>query len=159
MLFLLFVLLVGLTGCLHKMHDTIDSLPVGAYSLDKSFESAPEPVRPIIARIFQRKGFVLEDININSDQNRAARYRYVLSTKFTMEQSGSDSVLCLKLLITALHNRNANSLITIRRTLDPRLPVEQNIKLMVTALENKFPILSQAGTGSSTFEVGPQVTL
>lgn len=154
-MFFIFLLLL-LAGCSQKIHDTFESLPVGSYTIDKeSFSQLPDCATPLIINFFKRKGFLIETINLKETRKKALPHRYTLKAKFSMEKQASEKVACLKVLLENRSSKSNNALVTIKRTFDPLVPLETNIRLMVTALDHKLPIVTHSGSATSTFEYGP----
>lgn len=143
----LVVLLLG--GCVQKsVHDTVESLPRGAYALDrKSFEGAPPALTPYIVQFLRSKGFLLGKLQ-QSESERAVRY------KLYANYSVKNGVATLRLLADNVRSRHNDAVITITRSIDPTETEDQHIRLMVTALDNKYPILSSTGAATCTFIYG-----
>ncbi|MCY4414469.1 MAG: hypothetical protein OXC30_05775 [Alphaproteobacteria bacterium] len=149
MLFLL-IFLLSLVGCGPQMHDTVESLPRGAYILDKeSFMKTPKPVTPYVVHFLRSKGFLINPLNI-----KGRMLRYTLFADYKVITEGNQNVAVLRLLADCPRNKRGNALITIKRTIDPNEPLDRHIRLMVTALDNKFPIVNGSGQATCSFEYG-----
>ena len=129
-----------------SVHDTVESLPRGVYALDrKSFEGAPPALTPYIVQFLRSKGFLLDKLN---QTNRSVRY------KMFAHYSVKNGVATLRLLADNVKSRHNDAVITITRSIDPDEPEEKHIRLMVTALDNKYPILGSTGAATCTFIYG-----
>lgn len=148
---IIFLLLLLLSGCVQKsVHDTIESLPRGTYTLDRtSFGNVPAPVTPYLVQFLRSKGFLMDRLDV--DKNPATRYR--LYVRYFVE----DGIAKMYLLADNLRSRQNDAVITITRTVDPNESEEKRIRLMITALDNKYPILSSSGVATCTFTYGDGV--
>lgn len=155
-MFLVIFALFLLTNCCGpRIYDTVESLPRGAYVIDEaSFSKVPAPVRPYVVHFLRSKGCVIEKINAE-----CRTFRYHLYADYYVEKMNGEDVAVLKLFADSARNRAGNALITIKRSINPEEPLERHIRLMVTALDNKYPILGGKGVAESHFAYGREVSL
>jgi len=148
-MFILILLCVLMSGCGNRhIHDTIESLPRGVYVLNRtSFSQVPPAVTPYVVRFLRTKGFLMDKLNVAKNS-----VRYKLYVHYTVDKKRN--LATLYFLADNVKSPTDDAFITITRTIEPGEPMEQHIRLMVTALDNKHPILSGSGVASCVFEYG-----